>query len=144
MPSREKDETMTTVKGYMNSFAGALAAENLTIGYGERPIIEDLSLCIEKGQITALVGPNGSGKSTLLKAMARLLKPSAGAVLLDGKALHTLSTTQIAQQLAILPQSPSAPTWADCTRIGRTGTLSARGCAAHVEKPRPRRHSRSA
>jgi iron complex transport system ATP-binding protein len=109
MPSREKDETMTTVKGYMNSFAGALAAENLTIGYGERPIIEDLSLCIEKGQITALVGPNGSGKSTLLKAMARLLKPSAGAVLLDGKALHTLSTTQIAQQLAILPQSPSAP-----------------------------------
>ena len=87
----------------------ALAAQNLYVGYLERAVIERLSLDIVKGQITALVGPNGSGKSTLLKAMARLLKPSAGTVLLDGKAIHSLSTAQVAQQMAILPQGPSAP-----------------------------------
>lgn len=86
-----------------------LAAQTLSVGYHERQVINELSLCIEEGKITALVGPNGSGKSTLLKALARLLKPSGGAVLLDGKAITSLSSTQVAQQLAILPQGPSAP-----------------------------------
>ena len=92
-----------------NGQPSALAAQNLRVGYLERAVIESLSLEVVKGQITALVGPNGSGKSTLLKTLARLLKPHAGAVLLDGKAIHSLSTTQIAQQMAILPQGPSAP-----------------------------------
>src|SRR5687767_4809151 len=87
----------------------ALAAEDLGVGYVERRVIDRLSLSIERGQITALVGPNGSGKSTLLKTLARLLKPAAGTVLLDGKAIHTLSTSQVAQQMAILPQGPTAP-----------------------------------
>jgi iron complex transport system ATP-binding protein len=91
--------------GHMN----ALSAQDLRVGYLERAVIERLSLDIVKGKITALVGPNGSGKSTLLKTLARLLKPNAGGVLLDGKAIHTLSTTQVAQQMAILPQGPSAP-----------------------------------
>ncbi len=92
-----------------NTSPHALAAQDLRVGYTERPVISDLSIEIVKGQITALVGPNGSGKSTLLKTLARLLKPTGGAVLLDGKALHTLSTAQIAQQMAILPQGPNAP-----------------------------------
>lgn len=87
----------------------ALAAQNLSVGYLERGVIDRLSLDIARGGITALVGPNGSGKSTLLKALARLLKPNAGAVLLDGKAIHHLPTAEIARQMAILPQSPSAP-----------------------------------
>jgi iron complex transport system ATP-binding protein len=86
-----------------------LSAQGLSVGYLERKVVNDLSLSIEKGHIAALVGPNGSGKSTLLKALARLLKPSSGAILLDGKAIHSLSTTQVAQQLAILPQGPDAP-----------------------------------
>jgi iron complex transport system ATP-binding protein len=87
----------------------ALAAHQLGVGYLERAVISDLSLDVQHGQITALVGPNGSGKSTLLKTLARLLKPNSGAVLLDGKAIHTLSTTEIARQMAILPQGPTAP-----------------------------------
>lgn len=86
-----------------------LAARNLDVGYLERRVIDNLSLSIRQGQITALVGPNGSGKSTLLKTLARLLKPSEGTVLLDGKAIHSLSTAQVARELAILPQGPSAP-----------------------------------
>lgn len=87
----------------------ALAAEQIGVGYSERAVLHDLSLHIRHGQITALVGPNGSGKSTLLKALARLLQPSKGSILLDGKAIHTLSTTQVARQMAILPQGPTAP-----------------------------------
>jgi iron complex transport system ATP-binding protein len=87
----------------------ALSVEALSVGYLERSVINDLTVCIEYGGVTALVGPNGSGKSTLLKTIARLLKPSGGIVSLDGKAIHTLPTTQIARQLAILPQSPNAP-----------------------------------
>jgi iron complex transport system ATP-binding protein len=92
-----------------NGHTPALMAQDLRVGYLERTIIDGLSLPIVQGQITALVGPNGSGKSTLLKTLARLMKPSSGAVLLDGKAIHTLSTTEIARQMAILPQGPSAP-----------------------------------
>lgn len=87
----------------------ALAAEQIGVGYSERAVLHDLSLHIRHGQITALVGPNGSGKSTFLKTLARLLQPSKGTVLLDGKAIHTLSTAQVARQMAILPQGPTAP-----------------------------------
>lgn len=86
-----------------------LAANDLHVGYNERPVLTNVSLHIERGTITALVGPNGSGKSTLLKTLARLLKPRDGVVLLDGKAIGTMPTTAIARELAILPQGPGAP-----------------------------------
>jgi len=87
----------------------ALAGSGLQVGYNQRSVLDHLSIEIAPGTVTALVGPNGSGKSTLLKTLARLLKPTAGAVLLDGKAIHRMSTATVAQQLAILPQGPSAP-----------------------------------
>lgn len=87
----------------------ALKAEGLNIGYSERLVIEGLSLSIRRGEITALVGPNGSGKSTLLKTIGRLLKPSAGAVYLDGVSIARLPTAEVARQIAVLPQGPVAP-----------------------------------
>lgn len=87
----------------------ALQADQVAVGYTDRLVIDDLSVAIDVGQITALVGPNGSGKSTLLKAMARLLPVSMGAVYLDGKAISKLPTAQVAREMAILPQGPSAP-----------------------------------
>ena len=92
-----------------NGTDASLIADLVSIGYPDRKVIETLSLAVETGKITALVGPNGSGKSTLLKAMARLLPVSAGAVYLDGKAITKLPSTQVARELAILPQGPSAP-----------------------------------
>lgn len=87
----------------------ALSAADLRVGYGDHAVIDGLALEIATGTITALVGPNGSGKSTLLKTLARLLKPSGGAVYLDGKAISSMPTAAIARDLAILPQGPSAP-----------------------------------
>ncbi len=87
----------------------ALAAEALAVGYGERLVIPALSLQIELGTITALVGPNGSGKSTLLRALARLIAPRSGAVYLDGRAIASLPTREVARRLAVLPQGPETP-----------------------------------
>src|SRR5690606_10927905 len=64
-----------------------LETQALCLGYGDKLIVDKLSLSIPQGKVTAIVGPNGCGKSTLLAGMARLLKPTSGAVLLDGKAI---------------------------------------------------------
>src|SRR4051794_20110331 len=86
-----------------------LRADDLKVGYNERIVIADLVLTIARGGITALVGPNGSGKSTLLKTLARLLKPSSGAVYLNGTAIPRLPSAAVARDIAVLPQGPVAP-----------------------------------
>lgn len=86
-----------------------LEARRLTLGYDRELIIHELNLVIPTGKITVLVGPNGCGKSTLLRGLGRLLKPRGGAVYLDGRAIAQQSTKAIARQLALLPQSPTAP-----------------------------------
>ncbi|MFJ8845366.1 ABC transporter ATP-binding protein [Streptomyces cyaneofuscatus] len=86
-----------------------LRAQDLHLGYDDRAVVTGLDLAVPPGRITAIVGANACGKSTLLRALARLLAPRAGAVSLDGRALHSIPTRELAQQLGILPQSPVAP-----------------------------------
>lgn len=86
-----------------------IIAENLSGGYHQKPIIEQISLSLETGEWLSLVGANGSGKSTFLKLLSRLLSPQGGVVLLDGRSIHELSPNQVARQLAILPQQSSPP-----------------------------------
>src|SRR5690606_19620041 len=81
----------------------------LRAGYADVTILDEIDLVIPDGQVTILIGPNGCGKSTLLKNMARILKPSRGNVLLDGKDIHTLDTRAVAARLGLLPQGPIAP-----------------------------------
>lgn len=83
--------------------------EEITVGYGSKIIIEELSVAIPKGQITTIIGPNGCGKSTLLKTISRILQASHGAVFIDQKAIHETSTKEIAKKMAILPQTAEAP-----------------------------------
>ncbi len=87
----------------------SLQAQQLTLAYRDSVIINDLSLTIPRGQVTAIVGPNGCGKSTLLAGLSRLHKPAKGAVLLNGKAIASQSSKEVARQLALLPQQASAP-----------------------------------
>lgn len=86
-----------------------LHAEHLRLAYDDLTIIENLSVTIPNGEITVLVGANGCGKSTLLRGISRLLKPKAGNVILDGQDIWKMPTKKLAQQLGILPQSPTAP-----------------------------------
>ncbi|HXB04112.1 MAG TPA: ATP-binding cassette domain-containing protein, partial [Candidatus Angelobacter sp.] len=64
----------------MTADAKALEVAGLTAGYGGPPVIEGVSIAAGRGAITAIVGPNGAGKSTLLKAIAGLIRPTAGSV----------------------------------------------------------------
>jgi iron complex transport system ATP-binding protein len=99
-----------------------LSAEGVELGYDRVVIATDLTLTIPDGQVSVLIGPNGCGKSTALRALSRLLKPRRGAVLLDGKAIHSFSTKEVARRLAILPQllsSPEAITVEDLVWFGR-------------------------
>ncbi|MEZ2390156.1 ABC transporter ATP-binding protein [bacterium RCC_150] len=86
-----------------------LTAENLVLSYGDKPIVNGASLTIPEGKVTGFLGPNGSGKSTIFRALSRLLKPDAGAVLIDGATIASMSTKAVARQLAILPQQSAAP-----------------------------------
>uniref|UniRef100_UPI002B272D52 ABC transporter ATP-binding protein n=1 Tax=Nocardioides sp. TaxID=35761 RepID=UPI002B272D52 len=76
-----------------------LSAEGVTLGYGERFVIEGLDLAVPPGRITAIVGANACGKSTLLRSMSRLLRPTQGRIVLDGCDLHRLDTKQVARTL---------------------------------------------
>lgn len=85
------------------------SADGVAVGYGDRTVIDSLDLAVPDHRIGAIIGPNGCGKSTLLRALSRLLRPSAGSVLLDGRAIHEMPTRQVATVLGLLPQSPSCP-----------------------------------
>ncbi|MFE2286062.1 ABC transporter ATP-binding protein [Streptomyces sp. NPDC059443] len=86
-----------------------LTAENVTLGYDQRVIAENLSVEIPDNSFTVIVGPNACGKSTLLRALSRMLKPSQGRVLLDGQAIGSMPAKKVARTLGLLPQSSIAP-----------------------------------
>lgn len=87
----------------------SLRCEHVHAGYGDAPVLTDLSLQVPDARITALVGPNGCGKSTALRVLARLHRPTSGAVLLGDRDVSALSSRQLARTLALLPQNPTAP-----------------------------------
>ncbi|MHC5374540.1 ABC transporter ATP-binding protein [Enterococcus sp. LJL120] len=87
-----------------------LTANSLSVGYQNKLIIQELSLSFPKGKITSLIGPNGSGKSTLLKALARVLQPKQGDVLLENKSIFQMSTKEVAKKIALLAQSSESDT----------------------------------
>ena len=100
-----------------------LQAQQLSGGYADKRIIEAVNLTLERGERLSLVGANGSGKSTLLRLLSRILPVQSGAVLLDGKDIHSLAPTEVAKQLAILPQQQVLPpglTVYQLVSLGRT------------------------
>ena len=101
----------------------ALHVKDVSVGYGERTVLDALNVDIKRGTVTSIVGPNGCGKSTLLRTMSRLLNPTKGEIVLDGKSIHDIPTRKLATQLGLLPQSPIAPDGivvADLVGRGRT------------------------
>ena len=86
-----------------------LRADAVTLGYGDRTVVRTLSLDVPDQQVTVIVGPNACGKSTLLRGLARLMPPTSGTVLLDGKAIADRPTREVARVMGMLPQSPVPP-----------------------------------
>ena len=83
-----------------------IEVRGLRKAYGGRSVLRGVDLRIPKGQLTALIGPNGAGKSTLLMAMARLLEPTSGEILIDERPVVDIRRTAYARLVATLRQSP--------------------------------------
>ena len=81
-----------------------LEASNLSINYGARHAVVDVSLRAEPGTMTAIVGPNGAGKSSLLRALNGTIMPTSGEVLLDGKRLNSYSRRSVGKRIAVVAQ----------------------------------------
>ncbi|MEU7137937.1 ABC transporter ATP-binding protein [Nocardia sp. NPDC046473] len=86
-----------------------LRADRVRLGYRGRTVSDQLSVDIPDEAFTVIIGPNACGKSTLLRALARLLTPEDGAVLLDGKTIPTYPAKEVARRIGLLPQSAIAP-----------------------------------
>ena len=86
-----------------------LRIESLSVNYGTRRILHDVSLDVQSGEILALIGPNGAGKSTLVRAVSGVIPIANGYVHTSGHDFATLSTIQRARYVATVPQAVSLP-----------------------------------
>jgi tungstate transport system ATP-binding protein len=80
--------------------------QDLAIHRNERPVLQVETLNIQRGETLTVVGPNGAGKSTLLLALARLLRPSRGEILYDGKSLNQLDELEYRRKISFVFQAP--------------------------------------
>ncbi|MEV4709247.1 ABC transporter ATP-binding protein [Actinoplanes sp. NPDC049316] len=86
-----------------------LSGSELTLAYDNRVVAAGLDVSIPDGSFTVIVGPNACGKSTLLRALAGLLTPKQGAVVLDGREIGSYRAKEVARRLGLLPQTATAP-----------------------------------
>lgn len=99
-----------------------LEGRGLSLGYQDKNVIQNIDVSFLEGKTSIIIGPNGCGKSTLLKGLGRILTLRQGQVFLFSKALTELSTKEIAQSLAFLPQgieTPSDTTVREIIELGR-------------------------
>jgi branched-chain amino acid transport system ATP-binding protein len=71
-----------------------LELKSVSVGYGRNPVLQNVDLTLERGEIVTLLGANGAGKSTLVKSISGLLRPEAGSILLDGEPIETLAPAE--------------------------------------------------
>ncbi len=98
-----------------------LEAKEIGVRFGARPVLQEVDLVVEGGELVAVCGPNGAGKSTLLRCLAGLTRPSWGSVRLDGVEVSSLTPRQRARRLAYLPQDPATPIGFRCLEVVRMG-----------------------
>ncbi len=86
-----------------------LKIQNLTVDYGIKPIVEELSIDVEKGKMISILGPNGSGKSTVLHAVAKFIKKRSGNVLVDNCDTASIKSKDLAKKMCVLSQINTSP-----------------------------------
>ena len=69
---------------------GDVAVENLSVIYGQKPVLKNISFSVEAGSTLAIIGPTAAGKSQLLYLLTGLIKPNEGAIVFDGKDIDRL------------------------------------------------------
>lgn len=118
-----------------------LRIESLSVDYGPRRVLHDVTLSVQSGEILALIGPNGAGKSTLIRAASGVI-PFSGHVRTNGDTFHALTPIQRARYIAVVPQAISLPpaftVW-ETVLLGRTPHLGFLGHASRADEELARR-----
>jgi len=104
-----------------------LEVKEITVGYGEKPVLKELSFRIPEGTVLALIGPNGSGKTTFIRAASGIIPLQKGSIRVEGHDLHKMNSQEVARAIAVVPQARSIPP-AFCVEevvaLGRTPYLN--------------------
>ncbi len=100
-----------------NSNENSIVTKELKIGYDGHIIVPSFDIELKKGKITSIIGANGCGKSTVLKAIGRIIKSESGTVIINDTDMSNMKNKEIAQQMAILPQTPTAPGTLTCREL---------------------------
>jgi subfamily B ATP-binding cassette protein MsbA len=88
----------------IDTFQHNIEFQNVTFSYHDKPVLNNLKLCIPKGKIIALVGPSGGGKSTLMDLIPRFIEPQSGRILIDGKDINLVTTDSLRALMGIVTQ----------------------------------------
>ena len=81
-----------------------ISVSEISINYGPVSVLRGINLDLRDGEITALLGPNGSGKTTLIRALNGVIPITNGAIIVNGRPLHSLSRSEIAREIAVVAQ----------------------------------------
>lgn len=98
-----------------------LYTQKLTVGYGGVPLIRDIQIEIQKGEIVTLIGPNGAGKTTILRSIIQQLPPVCGVVWLDGRQTGQMTGKEMAQRLSVVLTERVNPEMMNCEDVVATG-----------------------
>ena len=86
-----------------------LRIEDLSLSYGDKPVVQNLNLKVKKGQVVSIIGPNASGKSSILKSIAGIIKPVSGKIFIEEKDISKMDSKKLAQKVSILLQQNKNP-----------------------------------
>jgi len=100
--------------------------KDVSLAYGLKEVVKDVSFSIKSGEMVGLVGPNGSGKSTIIKALSRVLSPKSGTIILNGQGIDEITRKKLSMFISVVPQTavlPSAFTAFEIVLMGRNPHL---------------------
>ncbi len=114
-----------------------LKTKSISVAYGSKNVLQDVSLDVAPGEILALIGPNGAGKTTMVRAVSGTVSLTSGQAYVNGRDLSKLSTAQRARVLAVVPQARQlggAYTVEQAVMMGRTAYMSWLGRESEVDQ----------
>lgn len=83
--------------------------QNVSLGYGHKVVLKDITFQVKPGEMVGLIGPNGCGKSTIIRALSRIISPLSGRIILDGKNVNKIPRRDLARMIGVVPQMPLLP-----------------------------------
>src|ERR1043165_2986890 len=134
----ETDRQVHNLRGARTAprFRGRIEFEHVSFGYDkERPVLQDINLKIEPGQVAALVGPTGAGKTTIVSLIPRFYDPATGRVMIDGTDVRGYKLKSLRQQISFVLQENllfRAPIWQNIAYGKPQATREEIGRAAHL------------